>query len=66
MSKNAEAERDYFYLTEIMNDLHENGLHGGKAMDMMREWKAELQMKAGVKKSDQRKRHDTLCGAENW
>jgi hypothetical protein len=63
--------KDFFFLTEILNDIYRHGfVQGGKADTMLRDWKKELRQKC--KKiipgfvSKKRKLFDAVVGRQNW
>ena len=58
---------DYFFITEILNDLHRNGfVRGGKAQSMLIDWKSELRKGIDFPKTKQKAVHRELCGEGNW
>ncbi len=62
-----EAGSDALFLTEILNDLHRHGfVPGGKAYQMLKDWKSDLEEKANYPKTAQRKVHAEIMGAGNW
>ena len=62
-----EKNTDYFFIVEILNDLHRNGfVRGGKAETMLVDWKSELQKDLDFPKTNQKAVHMELCGEGNW
>jgi hypothetical protein len=62
---------DFFFLTEILNDLYKHGfVEGGKGITMLHDWQKELKQKC--KKvipgfvSKKRKLFDAIVGRQNW
>lgn len=51
MKKSEQAEIDYDFITEIIDDLETNGyVKGGKAQTMLNDWADELKKVSGYKK----------------
>jgi len=58
---------DALFLTKIMNDLHQHGfITGGKAYQMLVDWKRDLEKKANFPHTNQRAVHAQIVGAYNW
>lgn len=70
VEKNANV-KDFFFLTEILNDIYKHGfVEGGKGVTMLHDWQKELKQKC--KKvipgfvSKKRKLFDAIVGRQNW
>ena len=62
-----EAGVDYLYFTEILNDLNQRGfIKGGKAEQMIIDFREEHRWKMNFAKTNAKKRHAEYVGSTLW
>lgn len=62
------SNRDYLFITEMLNDLGRRGMAGGwcKTFQMLKDWREEIGDKKTFPNSKKKKVHAKINGKNNW